>query len=77
MKLLKSAWKKWLSFAHIIGNFQAQVLFTVFYFIVLSVVGLILRYFSDPLNIKPKNRKSNFNEWEHPEESLEMARKPY
>jgi hypothetical protein len=77
MKLLKAAWSGWMKIARVIGNFQAQVLFTVFYFIILFPVGLGIRFFSDPLNLKTKKMTSNFVNWEHPQEDTSAARKPY
>ncbi len=77
MKLLKSFWEGWKKVAKIIGNFQAQVLFTIFYFTIILPVGIGVRFFSDPLNTSGKNKKTNFNTWEHPAEDVAMARKPY
>ncbi len=79
MKLLKSIWNKWLKVARIIGNFQAQVLFSLFYLTLLAIVGIALRIFSDPLDIKKssKSRKTNFKKWEHPHEDINQARKQY
>ena len=70
--------KKWLSAARITGNFQAQVLFSLFYLIFLSVIGIIFR-FTDPLELrsqKPK-KKSQFDLWNHPSDDLESARKQF
>ncbi|MFH1833189.1 MAG: hypothetical protein ABH816_03435 [Candidatus Levyibacteriota bacterium] len=77
MRYLKTFWKKWKYFAKIVTNFQAQVIFTLFYFLILWMVGFIFRLISDPLKIKNKSLKSSFSRWEHPNESLEEARKPY
>ncbi len=77
MKLLKIIWKRWLVIGKAIGNFQAQVLFTIFYFLVLFPVGIGVRLFSDPLKLKKKKKTSNFDVWEHPDEDVFLARKPY
>ncbi len=77
MHFLKLIWKKWLKVAHVIGNFQAQVILTVFYFVIVSPLGLASRFFGDSLDIKPKRMKSNFGKWDHPKESLESARKQF
>jgi hypothetical protein len=76
MKSVKSIWKRWLKIAKVIGNFQAQILFTVFYFLILWMVG-IMRFFSDPLRLKKTTLHSNFITWEHPVETIEQARKQY
>ncbi|HVZ67610.1 MAG TPA: hypothetical protein VG917_05125 [Patescibacteria group bacterium] len=78
MNLLKKIWSTWLKVGKKIGNFQAQVLFTIFYFLVLFPVGLAIGIFSDSLNIKQKKKtKSNFDKWDHPEEDIYLANKPY
>jgi len=48
----KSAWQAWKRVAHAIGNFQARILLTVFYGIIVFPFGIVARLFSDPLRIK-------------------------
>jgi hypothetical protein len=71
--ILKRAWEGWKKIAHKIGNFQARVLLTVFYGVLILPFGVAARLFSDPLRIKQKP-----TEWlQHPEEAydLEWARR--
>ena len=77
MKFIKKVFQKWLKIARIIGNFQSQVLFSLFYLFFLSIIGIIFRL-SDPLKIKfnPKIR-SGFEPWLHPQETLESAKKQF
>ena len=73
LDLLKRAWQGWKKIAHVIGNFQARVLLTVFYGVLVLPFGLAARLFSDPLRIKKKP-----TEWlQHPDEAydLQWARK--
>lgn len=80
MKFLKLLWKKWLVVAHAIGNFQSQLILSVFYFIFIFPLGVVFRFFSDPLRLKlakDSAKKSSFEKWEHPKENLEEARKQY
>lgn len=77
MNILKTAWKKWLKIARIIGNFQAQVLFTALYFLLFWIVGLITRNSGDPLKLRKNKVHSNFSPWEYKTETLDQARKPY
>ena len=73
LDLLKRAWEGWKKIGHKIGNFQARVLLTVFYGVLVLPFGLAARFFSDPLRIKKKPA-----EWlDHPNEAydLEWARK--
>ena len=77
MKILKSAWKIWKKFGKIVGNFQALIIFTLFYFLILWVVGITSALFSDPLHLKKRNQRSGFSPWTHPEETLLTAQNPY
>jgi hypothetical protein len=54
---LKNLWSAWKRLAHKIGNFQARVLLTLLYGIVVLPFGLIVRLFSDPLRIKHRPTK--------------------
>ena len=61
---LKAVWSAWKRLAHKIGNFQARVLLTLLYAVVVLPFGLIARLFSDSLRIKHRPTK-----WtEHPPE---------
>ena len=48
----RAAWRWWTRVAHRIGDFQARVLLTVFYYVILGPFALVLRR-SDPLGIGP------------------------
>lgn len=75
MNFLKPFWNRWLKVAHIIGNFQAQVILTIFYFIFVLPFGAVLRLFADPLRLKHvrTRAKSNFQVWTHKKDTLEAA----
>ncbi len=78
MQYLKVAWKKWLKLARIIGNFQGQVIMSVFYLVLMLPFGLLVRIFADPLKMKASlGSKSNFGEWKHPDDDLESAHRQY
>lgn len=40
--MLRYLWKKWMAFARIIGNFNSRVLLTLFYFVVVGIVSLLV-----------------------------------
>jgi hypothetical protein len=46
-------WERWKVIAHIIGNFQARVLLTAFYFLIVPPFALIVKVFKDPLALRP------------------------
>ncbi len=52
MQALKRIWAAWKRIAHKIGNFQARVILTLFYALLMLPFGMAARLFSDPLRIK-------------------------
>jgi hypothetical protein len=50
--MLKRLWNGWKKLARRIGTFQAKVVLTIFYAILVLPLGLAVRWFADPLNIK-------------------------
>lgn len=66
--MLRRAWQWWKRIAHAIGNFQARVLLTIFYAVLVFPFGIVTRLFSDPLRIKRRP-----NQWlDHPTETYDM-----
>ena len=51
--MLRRLWEWWKRFAELVGNFQARVLLTALYFVLLTPVALPLRAFGDPLRRRP------------------------
>ncbi len=51
MKLLRRAWKGWKRFGKKVGDFQARLLLTVFYFVILAPFALAMRA-ADPLGLR-------------------------
>jgi hypothetical protein len=49
---LKELWQRWTRIAKKIGDFQARLILTLFYFIFIIPIGLIARMFADPLALK-------------------------
>ena len=66
--MLKRAWQAWKRIAHKIGNFQARVLLTIFYGVLVLPFGVAARLFSDPLRIKHRP-----TQWlDHPDEACDL-----
>lgn len=66
--MLKRAWQAWTGIAHAIANFEARVLLTIFYAVLVLPFGIISRLFSDPLRIKRRP-----TQWlDHPEETHDL-----
>jgi len=69
----KRLWEGWKRLAHKIGNFQARVLLTILYAVLVLPFGLAVRLLADPLRVKRRPEG-----WlEHPESptTLELARR--
>ncbi len=56
--LLASAWERWKVIARAIGNFQARLVLSGFYFLVVSPFALIVKAFKDPLGLRQHRRDS-------------------
>ena len=51
-KQLKELWQGWQKVAKKIGDFQARLILSLCYFLIVLPTGLIARMFSDPLALK-------------------------
>ena len=69
MNLLKRLWNGWKRFGKKVGDFQARVLLTIFYFVILAPFGLGMRA-ADPLGL----RKAGEPAWRKLERRLEERR---
>lgn len=50
--MLKKLWQAWKRIAGHIGDFQARVLLTIIYAVLVLPFGLAVRWFGDPLRMK-------------------------
>ena len=53
-EMIKRGWEAWKKIAHAIGNFQARILLTVIYAVLILPFGLVVRLFSDSLRTKKR-----------------------
>jgi hypothetical protein len=49
---MRNLWEWWKRVARRIGDFQARIILTIFYFLILGPFALVVRFWSDPLAIK-------------------------
>ena len=49
---LEQLWQRWQKVAKKIGDFQARLILSLFYILIVLPIGLIARMFSDPLSLK-------------------------
>lgn len=66
-------WEWWKRVARKIGDFNARVILTIFYLILLSPFALAVRFLTDPLSIKKKTGKGWLTRKED-EETTRMER---
>lgn len=50
--VLKALWRGWLIVARKIGHFQVQVILMLFYFVIMAPFALVMRIFTDPLDLR-------------------------
>ena len=55
--LLRKIWDGWKKIARKIGDFNARVILTIFYLILLMPFALLVKAFTDPLEIKKNSKK--------------------
>jgi lipopolysaccharide/colanic/teichoic acid biosynthesis glycosyltransferase len=65
----RSLWEGWKKIARKIGDFNARVILTVFYFILLCPFAIMVKLFTDPLEIKRKTHVG----WHNKEENGELT----
>ncbi len=75
--MLKRLWNWWKPIAEKIGNFQARIILSVFYFIFVTPIALGVKLFSDPLRMKKSNQGSWLISREAREDSIEEAEKQF
>lgn len=49
--LLRRLWEGWKRFGRKVGDFQARLLLTLFYFVMLAPFALVVRFKADPLGL--------------------------
>lgn len=57
---MQKIWEKWKKIAEKIGNFQATVIFSVLYFILIIPLGLITKIITDFLHTKDNPHWNEF-----------------
>ena len=77
LRLAARAWARWKAIAHVIGNFQARVLLSVFYFVVAPPFALIVKVWKDPLRLQLHRGTSGWIERPAAETSPEAGRRQF
>ena len=77
-KVLSNIWAGWKRIAHTIGRFQTRLLISLFYVLVISPLGLIMRLFGwDPLEVRRSkaHRDTNWKPAAPEEPNLDSMRR--
>ena len=56
VRILASAWRKWLRFAEILGNIQITIFLSLFYLVVIPFWAIPYKSFSDRLALRDARR---------------------
>lgn len=61
-KVLAGLWAGWKRIAHVIGRFQTRVIITIFYGLILSPLGFVMRACGwDPLEVGRRHARRGTN----------------
>ena len=71
----RQLWERWKQVARKIGDFQARALMTIFYFVILGPVAMVLTWRSDPLAVKPRTPRGWCNSEVREGEPMARARR--
>jgi hypothetical protein len=77
VRLARRAWARWTAIAHVIGTFQARVLLSVFYFVVVPPFALIVRLGRDPLRLRPGSDETGWIDRPPPDTSAATASRQF
>ena len=73
-----TAWAAWKRFAHIVGNFQARVLLSFFYFMIVPLFALLVKMVKDdPLALRRVSGRSYWTERHPIDTSMDWGRRQY
>ena len=76
-RFLRAAWQGWKRIAEKIGHFQARVLWTLMYFVVVGPFAVAVKVFSDPLRIKQRSMPSWWLENPRQTSNLQEAQRQF
>lgn len=76
MEALRKVWGAWKRFGQFMGDLIGRLVLTIFYFTLFMPFGLGVRFFKDPLSLRPRGR-SKWLERTTTELTLEDTRRLY
>ena len=76
MSFWRRVWNRWLRIAQVVGDFQARVVLSLFYFVIVLPFGLAVRLFGDPLGLR-RSRETSWTEFSARATTVEEARRQF
>lgn len=76
-KWWRSIWEGWKSYATRMGNYQGRMMLAVVYFAVITPWGLIVRFFSDPLQVRSSSTASFWIQREALQADMEESKRQF
>ena len=76
-QFLNRLWQGWQELGRHIGDFQARLLLTVFYFTIYVPFGLLTRLFLDPLQVRRGAANSGLNPRKTMDTDLQASRRQF
>jgi hypothetical protein len=76
-EFLRHVWHAWKRTGRRIGDFQARVFLTVFFFTIVAPFALAIRWAADPLALGPRGPRGWRPRTETPGTPLERARRQF
>ncbi len=77
MGLLNKFWRGWMRFGHFMGDVVGRVVLTIFYFTIMLPFSFIVTLFSDPLDMKHKDKAPAWQARATGDRNLEEARRQF
>ena len=77
MKWIRVLREKWKVFGYKVGNFQARLVLSLFYFIVICPFAVVVKFVSKPLRLKVFNTSNWLPNQTRDEDILSRARKQF
>jgi hypothetical protein len=74
---LSAIWSGWKAFGKFMGDIIGRVFLMLFYLTIALPFGLGSRLFSDPLDVKDKNKKPEWIKRESLEPTMEVAQRQF
>jgi hypothetical protein len=77
MHLFKRLWERWKTFGHKLGNFQARLILTFFYFVVICPFAAVVKFGAKPLRLKVFGRSNWLPDQGRDEDIMARARRQF